>query len=432
MLSLPIYLRSGTYYLHTRVNGKQFKRSLGTGYKKEAILRAIALLNSLEMNKPFHTYKIDIGKGLLETDGTAEDHSRAIEALKLLQSLKPNPIPQPVTENAVASVLEAPVEKGITLQDLVEQFFKLRSQLSQATSIAYRNAFKELEQFTKIKYADKLKVSDINRYQNYLADKGNTPRTIDNKIANLKSIFNFAVDRQYIKANPVVGKPLMTKTQKIKTQWAIFEDDEIKLIFDSNYFFEQKTKDPDYYFTVLFAVFTGCRVDEITTLKKEDFKVDNNGINFFHVRDSKTLAGIRKVPIYQNLWYAFKPFLDSRKIDKIFKYLEIDGKGSGNAVGKKFARHMDIVKVTREKLVFHSLRKFVNNTFKNEKVPKDVRCQFIGHEYGNDTNGEFYEEDYTVEQLNKYAISTWEHITQLIGNHVSFEGKDGIPKRIHF
>lgn len=431
MLSLPIYLRAGTYYLHTRINGRQFKRSLGTGYKKEAILRAIALLNSLEMNKPFHTYKIDIGKGLLETDGTAEDHQRALEALRLLQTLKPNPNPQPATENAAQSVLEASKDTGITLQDLVEQFFKLRSQLSQATSIAYRNAFKELEQFTKIKYANKLKVSDINRYQNYLADKGNTPRTIDNKVASLKAVFNFAVDRQYIKSNPVVGKPLVTKVQKLKSQWAIFEDDEIKLIFDSKYFFEQKEKDPDYYFVVLFAVFTGCRVDEITTLKKEDFKVDASGVNYFHVRDSKTIAGIRKVPIYDNLWYAFKPFLDTKK-DKVFKYLEIDGKGSGNAVGKKFSRHMDIVKVTREKLVFHSLRKFFNNTFKNEKVPKDVRCQFIGHEYGNDTNGEFYEEDYTIEQLNGYAKSSWEHITQLIGDHVSIEGPDGLPMRMHF
>ncbi|MPT11389.1 MAG: hypothetical protein E2578_15415 [Comamonas sp.] len=179
----------------------------------------------------------------------------------------------------------------------------------------------------------------------------------------------------------------------------------------------RKKKDPDYYYVLLLTVFTGCRVDEVTTLKKEDFKISDNGVNYFHIRDSKTLAGVRKVPIYDELWKAFKPFFDS-KTDKIFKYREIDGKGAGNAVGKKFSRHMGLVKVTREKLVFHSLRKFLNNTFKNEKVPKDVRCQFVGHEYGNDTNGEFYEEDYTVEQLNEYAQKPWQYISNLIGKHL--------------
>ncbi|MPT11390.1 MAG: hypothetical protein E2578_15420 [Comamonas sp.] len=247
MLSLPIYLRSGTYYLHTRINGKQFKRSLGTGYQKEAILRAVALLSSLSMNN-FNKYKIDLEKGLLETDGTPEDHQRAMSALELLAHMKtlskPSPTPQLNEENAVEGVLVAPRDKGISLQDLVEQFFKLRSHLSQATAIAYRNVVKELEQFTKIKYAKIVRPADINRFQNYLAEKNNTPRTIDNKTTFLKSIFNFAVDRQYIDKNPVVSKPLMTKKQREKEQWAIFENDEIRSIYDSEYFFTQKEKRP--------------------------------------------------------------------------------------------------------------------------------------------------------------------------------------------
>lgn len=372
-------------------------------------------------NQKFHTYKIDLEKGLLETDGTLEDHQRAMSALELLAHMKtlskPSPIPQSNGENTVEGVLVAPNDKGISLQDLLEQFFKLRSHLSQATSIAYSNAVKELEQFTKIKYAKFILPTHINRFQNYLAEKKNTPRTIDNKTTYLKSIFNFAVDRQYIDKNPVLVKPLMTKKQREKEQWAIFEDDEIKTIYDSEYFFSQKEKDPDYYYVLLLAVFTGCRVDEITTLRKEDFKITEEGLNYFNIRDSKTLAGIRKVPVYDELWKVFKPYFYT-KTDKIFKYREVDGKGSGNAVGKKFSRHMDLVNVKREKLVFHSLRKFLNNTFKNEKVPKDVRCQFVGHEYGNDTNGEFYEEDYTVEQLNEYAQKPWQHISNLIGKHL--------------
>lgn len=323
-------------------------------------------------------------------------------------------------------------EKGITLKDLVEQFFKLRSQLSQATSIAYRNTVDELEKYTKIKYVNRLKVSDINRFQNFLAEKGNSPRTIDNKMANLKAIFNFGVDRQYITSNPIVGKPLMTKKQKIKEQWAIFEEDEIKLIFDSKYLFEQKEKDEDYYFMLLLTIFTGCRVDELTTLKKEDFKTTSTGINYFHVRDSKTVAGIREIPIYDPLWHYFKPFFN-KKTDKVFKYLERDGKGSGNAVGKKFSRHMELVKVTRKKLVFHSLRKFYNNTLGINDVPEKAMHQLLGHEVStNDVNSEFYRNKLTIDKLNELTKKPCDYISNLIGKHIAVTGLDGEVRRIHF
>lgn len=59
------------------------------------------------------------------------------------------------------------------------------------------------------------------------------------------------------------------------------------------------------------------------------------------------------------------------------------GKGAGNAIGKKFSRHLEVVKVNRPKLVFHSLRKFCNNYLLENDVSMEARCQFIGHELGS-------------------------------------------------
>jgi len=50
MLKLPIYLRGSSYYLHTRINGKQVKRSLGTIDRLTAMIRACQLLNSSRMD----------------------------------------------------------------------------------------------------------------------------------------------------------------------------------------------------------------------------------------------------------------------------------------------------------------------------------------------------------------------------------------------
>ena len=80
MLNLPIYLLGSIYYLHTRIGGKQVKRSLGTSYKREAIIRAIAFLNGLRMSTP-QKYELDLARGVLKADG-AEDHSRLIQAIE--------------------------------------------------------------------------------------------------------------------------------------------------------------------------------------------------------------------------------------------------------------------------------------------------------------------------------------------------------------
>ncbi len=84
-LPLPIYLLGSSYYLHTRINGKQVKRSLKTSYKRVAIIRAIALLNGLTMfKKPdlsnLSTYELDLSRGILKADGD-EDHQRMMQAV---------------------------------------------------------------------------------------------------------------------------------------------------------------------------------------------------------------------------------------------------------------------------------------------------------------------------------------------------------------
>ena len=93
-------------------------------------------------------------------------------------------------------------------------------------------------------------------------------------------------------------------------------------------------------------------------------------------------SGVREVPIPDELMDELQPFIEGRKLpdDKIFKYRELEGKGAGNAVGKKFARYIDEIGINQGKLVFHSLRKFFNNYMKEQGVSLEMRCQVIGHE----------------------------------------------------
>ncbi len=364
------------------------------------------------------TYEIDAKNGYLKTDGTAEDHQRAIEAINALKGLQGLPTPQSATQTPETPLKTA--SRGIKVVELVEQYFKLKKQLKPATALAYGNVAKEFAQYIRKQHIADITESDVLMYQSWLADKGNATRTIDNKLINLHALFKFAIQQKhYFNENPCANKALMTKKQRLKEGYGIFEREEIEAIFNSDFMKVAKDKDKDYFYTLFITLFTGMRIGEVTSLQKDQFKVSENGTNYIVIRDSKTLAGQREVPIYKTFYHFIKPFIDSKE-DKIFKYEAKDGKGSGNAAGKKFPRHLKAAGVTRQKLVFHSLRKFVNNEMKRFGVDVEARCQILGHEFDN-VNSNIYSNEFTIEHLEEVTKDTFKSIFDLAKKHITFD-----------
>ena len=418
-LSLPIYLLGSSYYLHTRIAGKQVKRSLRTSYKRLAIIRAIALLNGLTMHKKpdlsnLSTYELDLSRGILKADGD-EDHARLMQALQALQAMQAIQQAQPQTPAPIAAqAAQAPADDptALKLAELLEKFLLLKK-VTQSTAISYKNCITELAKFLKNPPITLITPSDVTRYQEFLAKKGNGTRTIDNKISVIRALFNFAVKQGYTRnGNPAENKALLNKKQRLRDGFVIFESEEIKAFFNSEFYKAQEKKDPDYTTAVLFGLFTGCRVGEITSLKKDQFKKSDLGTNYLVIRYGKTNAALREIPLHPYLIKKTSDFLEKKK-DKIFKYVEKEGKGTGNAVGKKFARNLESARITRDKLVFHSLRKFVNNELMKNGVSLEQRCQFIGHEIEN-VNVAVYANKFNVDALAAAIFPTLEKFRDLI------------------
>lgn len=402
MLKLPIYLRNSSYYLHTRINGKQVKRSLNTSDRLTAIIRASQLLQNARMpsdSSHIKKFEIDLSRGLLKADGP-EDYARMLEALGHLKAAQivPNAQPAPAVANYSPEPLpQAKSKSGLKLLDLIDKFFLLKSHSKPATVVAYKNVAKEAAQFLGNPFIQDIQLSDITRLQEHLSQK-NSARTVDNKMAVLRTLFSFAKTQGYFFAdNPAEGRKILSEKDKAKAGYAIFEREEIKKIYRSEFMEKAKKEDKDYYWTLVLGLYSGARIGEITSLTKKQFKKSEQGINYITINDSKTLAGIRKIPLSQKLFdEGLQDFIDGK--DKIFKYEERLGKGSGNAVGKKFKRHLQEVKIDRPKLVFHSLRKFLNDYLLKEGMPYEPRCQVLGHEI-DDTNVSTYSGDFSVDQL---------------------------------
>ena len=402
MLALPIYLLGSNYYLHTRINGKQVKKSLRTGYKRLAILRAVALLNSLAMpNKDLpEKYELDASRGIFKADGP-EDHARlleAIEALKTMQSGLPLAVaPAPATAPA-QPLADDPT--ALRLGELAEKYFLLKK-VKQATVRSYRTAADELAAFLRNSPITRITPSDITRFQENLVAKGNSIRTIDNKTGALRALLGFAKKQGYMRGdNPVAGRALLSKKQKMQDGWATFEPDEMDALLRSEFFRTRFEKKADYATVVLLALFTACRVGELTSLQKEHFKRSRKGIPFITIRESKTAAGIREVPLHPYIFAHIAPRLDAltSPTDRLFSYKERDDKGSGNAAGKMLKENLIAARIERPKLVFHSIRKFTNNELLQLGVGLEHRCQFAGHELDN-VNVQTYTKAISVDDL---------------------------------
>lgn len=392
--------------------------------RQQAVELEALLLKRMKEGQPMNFRKFDIvaPNGVrIENINSQSDvdnllHMAQVESLKeLLAGLGASVPPTPQTPKGALEERSSATH-SLPLVELLDKFFLLKK-VKPATVTSYKNVVKEFTEFCRSKcLIAEIMVSDITRYREFLAVKNN-PRTIDNKMIVLKSLMNFAIDNGYLVGkNPVVAKNLQTKKQKLKEGHAIFEADEVKNYFQSERFKNEKTNDSDYYWCLILEIFTGCRVGELTNLRVSQFKKSETGINYLQIRDAKTVAGIREIPIPESIFdNGFSKFIEGKSsTDFVFRYLEREGKGAGNAVGKKFSYQIKAEKIHRSKLVFHSLRKFLNDFFMKNNVQYELRCQYFGHEI-DDTNVAVYSKVFNVEELFEGTNVARKKIASLVG-----------------
>lgn len=421
MLSLPVYLRSGTYYLHTRINGQQVKRSLRTGDPLLAKLRAVQLLGVLDMHRPkvsdfalpetLKKYEIDLATGKLKADGP-EDHALLMQALEKLTSLQKSSAAAPVSTPVTAPAAPIPTGSRLTLQELAAKFFTLKSSLSEGTKTDYAATAKEFDLFTGLVILPKVTDATVTGFMEYLAKKGNTPRTIDKKVGAVRALFNFAVKQKiYNGANPAADRNLLTKKEKRNAGSRPFDLTDLQTLFACQRFHDYQTTQPDFYWLVLAGVITGIRVTALSAITDVSLKKTPTGVPFIQVDKDKTAAGRRSVPVPQEFYDGLKKFLDQ---SKGFIYEDRpDGKGASDPVRKELDRHKKAIKFDGQGQTFHSFRKTLNTYLMHEKVPFEVRCQFIGHEFDH-VNKQVYAEQFSTEEVAQYVVPVQRKLLSLL------------------
>lgn len=248
---------------------------------------------------------------------------------------------------------------GLRLSGLCEDFLKYKSLHSERLMKRYRKCFESI--FTK-----DYRLDETNNIRDMIYEYINTTKhrqvTINRQIGYLSTLFNYAIEDGLMALNPVKrGMKKQADNERLP-----FSEEQIeRLIIElekQNHF---RTAD-----MIRFIKITGCRVQEVISIRLED--IDDKFL-LIHGKGDK----VRHFPIFY-----FPEILPI--IEKAKKEYLTDGLLFGL---KSYAKQQSNIRSARIKIKlniefanFHAVRKYAENDMLfNKNIPNKVVLSIIGH-----------------------------------------------------
>lgn len=294
---------------------------------------------------------------------SAVEHQEAQEIVRNPSMYKPA---SPITNTRLAAFREHREKNDIALKTIDQQESKLKK-LSQFL----RTEGKSLSAETITAWLDTLDLSSKTKLQYLLA--GNTFWQWANKHdSHWRQSFNGV-------QNPFkdIELPKIRGKAKADASRRAFTPDEIQRVY-------QRAKEigkQELCDLIALGCYTGARIEELCQIKVESI-ITIEGVQCFDIRDSKTVAGIRQIPIHPLLL----PFVD--RLIKSTKDGFLLPSSSGNKYGnrsdplsKAFGRLKTSMDFDR-KIVFHCVRSMTITHLLRKHVPGPTVANIVGHETG--------------------------------------------------
>jgi integrase len=426
---------SGTYHfrlkipadLRAQVGKRVLKRSLRTTNPRVALAGALALharyaalfalirgggvsrdkfdLDAYLKDRPTRQadYRVDAGRGVVETDGTPDDHARAMETLRLLGSI--GRVPADVLR-AQASA-PAPAPTGKTLREAINYWETVDKQKMRNRETA-ESRHKTIEEFAA-HVGDKRPMAELTRldvssWVAYLiGTKKNIQSTAKNRASHIKALFASAQragsypDQLKNPAENVVEFTKKDQDERARTHgWQAFTTEQLQTIFNPKSV--ARKREIHTRRAMVIALYTGARVGELAQLRVAGFQ-QVDGLPVMRIEgELKTDASYRDIPVHPDLvrlglldWVEAQR---RRGLTRLFPTVKLDGKsGKGNAISKGFSNLLDAIGVSSQvdpdlaltktlapRIGMHSFRDTLIQAMQGH-TPEELRKAYVGHSF---------------------------------------------------
>ena len=223
-----------------------------------------------------------------------------------------------------------------------------------------------------------------------------SPKTINDKLAYVSTLFKFGCNEDLMDKNP--ANNLAVAKGEVSASRVPFEQDELKKLLDTSLFDKEKRS---HYFILLLALYQGMRSNEICQLLVGDMRKEA-GLWVVEIskhsaagKSVKTDASSRVLPLHSKVIEAglvdFVNASDQKEGLRLFPDVTADKEGSySNNFRGWFKRHQNNAGVTTEKKSMHSFRHTFETAAINGGIDLLTVKLLMGHKIGAGITDTYY------------------------------------------
>ena len=209
------------------------------------------------------------------------------------------------------------------MKDAFIKYLKFEKRLSYHTILSYDNDLKQFESFFKTYSTNKeIKTTDKRAIRSWIVElslKNLSPKSINRKIATLKSFFKFLIKRDVIEINPTTNITSLKTDQKIPN---FLKEKDVNFLFD-NLILEKNFNGERDMMILELLYGTGIRISELINLKTRNINLPKKEMKIMGKRKKE-----RIIPLHQQIISQIKKYLDKKnEIKSTHEFLLCTNKG---------------------------------------------------------------------------------------------------------
>lgn len=281
------------------------------------------------------------------------------------------------TTDALSHAFYAAADTSIMpLSEAIDLYLEERkSTITQATYKAKKRHLKTLQDYV----GSDIDIRKVSRQQagqyvtGFLHHRDLTVRSMRIVLANISAFFGWAEVRGMVDENPFRRMSGLLSVSSRGTS-----DDRRRPFTHAELLTLVQSVEPTttIFTMIVLGMYTGCRLNELAEILVSDVHDDH-----IYIRESKSQAGVRQVPIHPIITPLTTQLTEVRTDDYLVSGLFRSGDDSrrGKAFSQQFSYHKRVKLHMPSVLAFHSLRGSFVTSLESASVPQNVMELLVGH-----------------------------------------------------